>query len=474
MSMTTPHRTRRRVPRSRLQIRIVFAVIAVLIVTMTSVATLNYRLTRRAILADLQRRSEQVAGRLEHALAIPLWSYNKDTASGFIRAEMDDPDIIAIVIREHNGELGAQTPGEANAAPFWLAYGRAAQHDRAQRLPHAAALEAYTEGAYGSVAGEIHHQDLQIGTTRVYYSDAAARAEIRAQLHSTAALTAVLGVALATALALLLNRMVVHPLQNLLSGINSVASGDYRSIAERHRTDEIGELTRGFERMVSTVAGREQELLNAVDDKAAMLREIHHRVKNNFQILSSLLGLQNETLSEEARSALHDSRNRIRSMAMVHEKLYETSSLARIRFDQYLRELVEMLRVNYGVSGDTVRIEAQPVALDLDTAVPLGLLLNEAVSNAFKHAYRATQSPEVSIGLRREDGPHGAKGILTIADNGPGFPAGLDPATTESLGLRLISALTEQIDGVLDISSKQGAQLLIQFPVRRLRTDPPE
>ena len=453
-------------PRSRLQTRIVFALIAILIVTMSSVAAVNYRFTRDAILADLQRRSEQVAQRLQNALAIPLWSYNEETASGFIEAEMADPGIIAIVVQEHREGYEEQSSGEPDAARFWIAYSRGKQHNSAHPVSSSAALEAHAQRAYGSVAADIHHQELQIGTTRVYYSDSAARAEIRAQLRSTAAVTAVLGVALAAALSVLLNRMVVHPLQNLLRGIDNVASGDYRAIAERHRNDEIGELTRGFERMVATVARREQELLNAVEDKAAMLREIHHRVKNNFQILSSLLGLQNENLSEEARSALQESRNRIRSMAMAHEKLYETSSLARITFDQYLRELVEMLRVNYGVPADTVRIDTVPVALDLDTAVPLGLLLNEAVSNAFKHAYHEAHSPIVSIGLQRQHDADRTLIVLTIEDNGPGFPSGFDLATTEGLGLRLISALTEQVNGALDISSQHGAQLRIRFPVR--------
>jgi|GEM_PF-1374094 len=200
-------------------------------------------------------------------------------------------------------------------------------------------------------------------------------------------------------------------------------------------------------------------------EKAMLLKEIHHRVKNNFQIVSSLLELQAKQIEDEkAREVNLEGQNRIKSMAYIHQRLYQNDDLL-IYFDEYIEKLVAELRIAYGKdqTGE-VLIEVPKIGLDVDTAIPLGLIINELVTNSFKYASEA-ENARLDIALKSEkDGAY----KLTISDNGSGLPEGLDIQKTRSMGLRLVRRLVEQIEGELIHEQGPGCSFSILFNTMKL------
>lgn len=185
-------------------------------------------------------------------------------------------------------------------------------------------------------------------------------------------------------------------------------------------------------------------------EKEVLLKEVHHRVKNNLQVVSSLLSLQSRQSPGSAQAAFKESEDRIKSMALAHEKLYESRSLSAFDFSVYLRDLLASLFRSYGVDPARIRhrFELQDVRVGIDAAVPLGLIVNELVSNALKHAFPDGRSGEVTITLASGDGTV----RVSVSDDGVGLPAGLDVTLTRSLGLRVVSALAKQVGATLTIT----------------------
>jgi two-component sensor histidine kinase len=201
----------------------------------------------------------------------------------------------------------------------------------------------------------------------------------------------------------------------------------------------------------------------SLQEKEVLLQEIHHRVKNNLQVISSLLNLQANRLEEpRALDALRDSRSRVRSMALVHEKLYQSPDLARIDFADYTRALTRSLFSSYQAhpQGIAVRSQIDDVFLSIDRAIPCGLILSELVSNALKHAFPDGRSGEITIGLHVQEGNK----VLTVADNGVGLPAEIDVQHRGSLGLQLVNTLTTQLDGTLTLDREGGTTFKVTFP----------
>jgi PAS domain S-box-containing protein len=206
-------------------------------------------------------------------------------------------------------------------------------------------------------------------------------------------------------------------------------------------------------------------LKRSVEEKEILLRELHHRVKNNLQVISSLLSLQSAKLSDPRLNvAFEDSRSRIRSMALIHEKLYDTGDLSRIDFGDYLRTLAQHLAESYGIiPGQKVlfKVQAESYLLNINQAVPLGLIANELISNAFKYAFPEREG-EVAIELK--DNGNGIT-LLAVKDNGVGFPPGLNTENTITLGLRLVRLLVRQLDGEVQVvNSEPGVCMKILFP----------
>jgi PAS domain S-box-containing protein len=194
-----------------------------------------------------------------------------------------------------------------------------------------------------------------------------------------------------------------------------------------------------------------------------LLKEIHHRVKNNLQIVSSMLNLQSEYFRDPRTvELLAESQNRIRSISLIHDMLYRSNDLSRVNLGEYIESLTAHLVRSFGNERSKIdlRIRAENIVLGLDTAIPCGLIINELVSNSLKYAFPDGRKGLITVDLESQDGGTYA---LAVRDNGVGFPAGLDFRKTTTLGLQLVGMFVEQLDGVMSMHNKQGTEFRITF-----------
>jgi len=217
-------------------------------------------------------------------------------------------------------------------------------------------------------------------------------------------------------------------------------------------------------RDVTEHALAEEKVRTSLHEKEALLKEIHHRVKNNLQVVSSLLGLQSRTISDpEQRKMFEESQNRVYSMALLHESLYQSDNLSQIDFPEYIRQLADHLFQSYGVASERIhlRTELDRILLHMDAAVPCGLIINELVSNSLKYAFPGGREGEIHIGLHGQ--PAGMAKLL-VADNGVGLRSDMDWTTTRSLGLRLVRSLAQQLGAQIEVKSQLGTEVQLVFP----------
>ncbi len=207
----------------------------------------------------------------------------------------------------------------------------------------------------------------------------------------------------------------------------------------------------------------EQKLLKSLKEKEILLKEVHHRVKNNLQVISSILSLQASYVKEESTlNILKESRNRIKTMSFIHESLYQTNDFSKINFSEYVTSLSKNLVHSYGVLDNYVDLvlEVEDITLNLDLSIPCGLIINELVSNSLKYAFSEKEKKgQIKIKLfEKKDNIN-----LIVQDNGKGLPKNVNYKETESLGLQLVITLVEQINGSITLENKKGAKYLIKF-----------
>lgn len=211
------------------------------------------------------------------------------------------------------------------------------------------------------------------------------------------------------------------------------------------------------------------------------IKEIHHRIKNNLQVISSLLSLQAERFSDEkVLEAFRESQNRVASMALIHEELYTGNKITTLDFADYLQKLAVDLFSSYNLRNDNIKLklDLEQIYLGMDTAIPLGIIVNELVSNSLKHAFPDRREGEISIALKRaekftvngkcfklENGctEENFNYVLAVSDNGISIPEGTDFRTADSLGFQLINILVEQIDGCIELRKDKGTEFIVSI-----------
>jgi two-component sensor histidine kinase len=231
---------------------------------------------------------------------------------------------------------------------------------------------------------------------------------------------------------------------------------------------EITLLSLGLADRIRTLRQEKERAEKALMDtqltmQDALLKEVHHRIKNNLQVIAGLLNLQ----SRQARDAqtaemFKESQNRVQSMAFIHERLYHSNDAARLNFESYLRTLMAHLLASYSTGNTAIalKLNVDHITFGVDTAIPCGLIVHELVANALKHAFPGGTPGEIHLDLRADDN---GRYMLRVRDNGSGFPEDVDFRRVESLGLRLVNMLTQQLDGVIELQRNGGTTFTITF-----------
>lgn len=256
----------------------------------------------------------------------------------------------------------------------------------------------------------------------------------------------------------------VHEFETEITGTDGIPRVFWgtASVAARYE-DGRPRMVVEFLRDITDRKRAEEQIKASLREKEVLLKEIHHRVKNNLQVISSLIRLQSQYMQDKRDVEIfRESQNRIKSMALVHEKLYQSEDLANINFHEYVSLLVNGLFRSYGVNTEkiTLKTDIEDIMLGVDVAIPCGLIINELVSNSLKYAFPEDKEGEIKITLRTLDE---SAMELTVADNGIGMPADTNFGSSESLGLKLVTILTNQIDGELEMDRSEGTKIQIRF-----------
>ena len=235
----------------------------------------------------------------------------------------------------------------------------------------------------------------------------------------------------------------------------------------KERTRELAQANASLKAEIVERERAEEKVLASLREKEILLKEIHHRVKNNLQIISTLLDLQSDYIQDkQSLRFFRESQDRIRSMALVHEKLYQTSDFISINFGDYIANLTKYLFNSYVTDPERISLilDVAPATLEIDQAIPFGLILNELVSNSLKYAFPGERRGEIVVRLRTE-GDVGV--VLLVKDDGVGLPQGLDFENTESLGLQLVTMLVRQIRGEIVSGNEGGTSFTIAYRKER-------
>lgn len=310
----------------------------------------------------------------------------------------------------------------------------------------------------GKLVGWIH-----VGTP------IAALTEIVSEVSLLTGIAALPAILLSGVISIFFAQQITKPIRTLQSYAQSVSAGLLNARVTVATNDEFQDLADTLNLMVENLQASRHKLKNSLEQKQAMreqeilLREIHHRVKNNMQILTSLLRLQTRRAeSEPLRQVLRESESRIRSMGLLHEKLYQSESVSEIDFAGYLHTLTsELVRMNtpQGEKRE-VRLAVHGIKLGLDTALPCGLIVTELVSNSLKYAFTPGNAGVILISLSKtKEGEY----TLVVWDNGVGLPKDYADRQTNSLGTRLVTMLTDQLNGTLTVDGERGTRTEIRF-----------
>jgi two-component sensor histidine kinase len=275
------------------------------------------------------------------------------------------------------------------------------------------------------------------------------------QLQSVIYFIGLGGILLAIILGITLTRNLTRPINRLLDGINRMESDEYDQPVSVVSNDEFGQLTRTFNKLVAN-------LKDNIREKEILLAEIHHRVKNNLAVISGLLQLESQnTENEHTEQILKNSQLRIHSMATVHEMLYEAPDFNKLSFDEFVSQMVSSISEVYETDKSSIEINLNTadINLNVNQAVPCGLIINELVTNAIKHAYPDAESGLVEISICQKE----RNIFLAVRDGGIGLSDDFSLENTDSLGFTLIRILSEQLNANVTIDSQNGTTLSVVF-----------
>ena len=462
-------------------------VMVVIIIGFMSVVTfLDIRRISSIFWDELELRGVQTVGRLNDQLVTSLYYLNLEELESIAGIVSGQPGIERMQVFNAEGRLlvdsRSRYPSEFMVAEFGM-----------RALESQGSLVEKNDGIL-EVARPIILGEKVLGGVWIGLGSEFLAAQIRGMIIAYIWQASIL-IAVAVTLSYMVARYATKPIRMLTSVAQDIGGGKLHTqvpVGGAREVRQLGqtleqmrvELQAFYVRLEQRVEQRTQELATAndelkreiterelaedrikasLDEKEVLLREINHRVKNNLQIISSLLNLQSRGIQDEkALRSFEVSQERIRAMALIHEKFYRSDDLAKIDFGEFISSLAADLGNTYGLGQQRIelKIDAEEILLGVDTAIPCGLIVNELVSNSLKHAFQGRERGEISIRLRTEESQH----TMVVKDNGVGFPPDFDIAQVDSLGLTIVKALANQMGGQVTLLSKDGANTEVNFP----------
>ena len=383
--------------------KITFGVVIAATSIIIALGTMDVYQDKRQFEEQLTTKSLSITNRLGLSLQGPLWDLDFLQISDIVTSEMKDPEIHTVVIH-----------GDAPGAPPVVMKGRGEKWEIIDLTRQPGELD------YASSI-QITRQNDFLGSVQVSLSNTVMQGKLKQSIQGIVLRTVLVNIALILLL-LYLTRRLVTPLRIAESAVRA-----------------------------------------SLNEKEILLKEIHHRVKNNLQVISGLLNLQAHHITDEkGKDIFKDSQNRVITMALIHEELYQTRDLARVDFSKYIDVLARNLLGSYGVKEDQVRLETDVESVDLvvDTAIPCGLILNELISNSLKHAFPDGRKGTIRISFKTIGDDFYE---ITVADDGDGPPEGTNVLESSSLGLQLVTMLIEQLNGELQVETVGGFTFRFSF-----------
>jgi two-component sensor histidine kinase len=461
MKESTPPKSRQSLLR-----KLTFMSGAVAALTVSVIAAFMIHYQEQSVKRELERRALDLALVLEEpATAAALADDFGDLAKEMKKVIAKAADVRYLVLTERDGHsCYAEPPNqwrEETLGDFWRPDARQSGHGfitQNELSPESCFHYTHALTVSDTPWGWVH-----VGLALDHY-DASVRG-----ICQVTAIVAGSTFLLASLASFLLARNMTEPLRSLQRFAQRVAAGAPAGRVEISSSDEIGDLADSINTMISSLALSQERLRRSLveqsllREKDILLREIHHRVKNNMQMLSSLMRLQaRRAATAEAQQILRESEARIRSMGLIHEKLYQSENISAIDMPAYLKTLSdEILRMGGGGNGQRdVRLDVAPLSLGLDTALPCGLIVTELLQNSLKYAFPNGRDGVILVQLNKNDQHQYS---LVVWDNGVGFPADSEPGEGNSLGMRLVRMLTDQLRGNLVMSGSQGTRVELNF-----------
>ncbi len=442
----------------------------VTVTVLLSLTLLLVTFSQRSLEHELMGRVAQVVSHAQYSLATALWQFNETYVSDYLDSLFISTDVIFVEVVAEGAVVATKTREGVAGEGF---------------------SDFRSSHQYLSESAVISYGKHPVGVFNVAVSrERMSRALYNETLSAFILMVSMVAAIIVTTL-YLTRRYVFTPLKNLQASAARIAEGCLDEPIDLVSRDEIGELSRHLDLMRVNIRRSFEEVRKAdalrkakarlereieergkveatlkasLFEKEVLLKEVHHRVKNNLQVIQSLLRLQESRLeSAELKAPFLDSENRIQAMALVHESLYRSESLVAVDLDHYVHRLLTGLFASHGVMAERFHrhVNIAPVHLDMDQTIACGLIVTELVSNCLKHAFADVEEGMVSVTLLR--GPEGGH-ELKVWDNGRGMPMDVETRDPESLGLKLVRLLVEdQLEGELRVEGNKGACFTVLF-----------
>ncbi len=435
---------------------------AVITVVMLTLSFVLIFYNSKSIEKELRGQLNRLTVLSKESLSSALWQYNYNYVEDYIKSLFLYEDLVFASVTTNETEIARESHPGFKELSF-------AEYRQSQ--------------AFFVAESTITHKQVNVGSIRLVIS----RERVRKLVIFNSALAILmlflLNMAIFGTNYLLSSWYLFKPLSKLESTVKIIAAGNLNAFIDVSSKDEIGQLARSFRQMMENLkritASRndlnqeiqereriERELKGSLKEKEILLKEVHHRVKNNLQIVHSLLNLQGgKSDSTDLKQAIQDANNRLRSMALIHETLYRSNDFSHLDIGTYFESIIKGLNRIYHDPEKNVAwtIEVKTQNLNLDKSIACGLIINELVTNTFKYAFINQHRGRIHIRLTKLSPK---KVELTVADDGAGLPDGIDIKSSDSLGLQIVSMLSEdQLEGSIDIIKKNGLTVKIQFPV---------